>query len=59
MVEYDLEERRRITQMLCTEPSNLVEEASLERRICTIETMVAFYRVREALFQKRSKPCRD
>jgi hypothetical protein len=29
--------------MLYTEPSNLVEEASLKRHICTIETMVAFY----------------
>jgi Protein of unknown function (DUF3435) len=59
IMEHDLEERRRIAQMLCTEPSNLAEEASLERRICTIETMVAFCRVREAPFQKRSKPCRD
>jgi Protein of unknown function (DUF3435) len=59
MVEHDLEERRRIAQMLCTEPSDLTEEASLERRICTIEAMVAFCHVREAPCQKRSKPCRD
>jgi hypothetical protein len=46
--------------MLCTEPSDLAEEeASLERRIYTIEAMVAFCRVREVPCQKRSKPCRD
>jgi Protein of unknown function (DUF3435) len=59
IVEHDLEERRYIAQMLFNEPSDLIEEASLDRRICTIEAMVAFCRVREAPRQKRSKPCRD
>jgi hypothetical protein len=45
--------------MLYTEPSDLTEEASLERRIYTIEAMVAFYHIREAPYQKRLKPCRD
>jgi hypothetical protein len=59
MVEHDLKERRYIAQMLCSEPSDLSEEASLDRRICTIEAMVAFCRVQKAPRQKRLKPCRD
>jgi Protein of unknown function (DUF3435) len=59
MVQHDLEERRYIGQILYTEPPNLTKEASLERRICMIDVMVAFCRVREALYQKRSKPSRD
>jgi hypothetical protein len=56
MVEHNLEERRLIAQMLYKEPSSLTEEVSLDRRICTIEAMVAFCRVRETPRQKRSKP---
>ena len=59
VVEHDLDERRYIAQMLCSEPSGLTEEASLDRRIRTIEAMVAFCRVREVPRQKRSTPCRD
>jgi hypothetical protein len=45
--------------MLCSEPSSLTKEASLDRRIRIIEAMVAFCRVREVPRQKRSTPCRD
>ena len=50
MIEHDLKEQRRIAQTLCIKPSDLIEEASLKRRICTIEAMVAFCGVREALY---------
>jgi hypothetical protein len=50
MVEHNLEEQRCITQMLCTKPFNLIEEASLERYIYIIEAIVAFYYIREALY---------
>jgi hypothetical protein len=45
MMEYNLKEQRYVAQMLCNKTSSLTEEASLDRRICTIKAMVAFCRV--------------
>jgi hypothetical protein len=58
MVEHVLTERKHISKLMCNEPSHLNEEASLQRRIGTIEALVTYCRVREAPRQ-RPIPCRD
>jgi Protein of unknown function (DUF3435) len=59
MVEHELTERKHISELMCNEPSHLNEEASLQRRIGTIEALVVYCRVREAPRQRRPTPCRD
>jgi len=42
VVEHDLDERRYTAQILCSEPSSLMKEASLDRHIRIIKAIVAF-----------------
>ena len=59
MIKHDLKERRYIVRMLYSELSDFTKKVSLDRRIYTIEVIVAFCRVRKALRQKRLKLYRD
>jgi hypothetical protein len=50
-VEHRLEERRRVAELLCEQPPG--EEGSLERRVRTIEALVALCRVQETPAQQK------
>lgn len=59
MVERGLKSEDVFAQMLCSEPSDLAEEASLERGICTIEGMVVFAEYGKRRVRRDQDPCPD
>jgi hypothetical protein len=59
MVEHEMAERKHLAEMLCDRTIGLTDEATLDRRICTIQALVNFCKVQGARQRRRSPPSRD
>jgi hypothetical protein len=59
MVKHEMAERKHLAEMLCDRTTGLTDEAALDRRICTIQALVAFCKVQGARQRRRSPPSRD
>jgi hypothetical protein len=54
MVEHEMAERKHLAEMLCDRTTGLTDEATLDRRICTIQALVDFCKMQGARQRRRA-----